>query len=76
MNRLLQLAAKGARPRASLARMMRRVCAHQFQIMHLPKLWRKPRKVGLDHSFGGSEFDDAALQPNHGSMSSVVGVQF
>jgi len=76
MNRQLQLAAKGARPRASHAQMMRIVCAHQIQIINLPRLWRKPRKAGPNHSFGGSEFDDAALQPNHGRMSSIVGVQF
>jgi hypothetical protein len=61
MNCLQQLAAKGARPRASHAQMMRIVCAHQVQIMNLPKLWRKPKKVGLNHSFEGSEFDDSAL---------------
>jgi hypothetical protein len=44
--------------------------------MNLPKLWRKPKKVGLNHSFEGSEFDDSAPQPDHGGMGSIIGAQF
>jgi hypothetical protein len=44
--------------------------------MYLPRRGRKLRKIGLNHSFEGLEFDDAAPQPDHGSMSSIVRVQF
>ncbi len=73
---LRQLATEGGRPRASHERMLKIDAAHQIQIMNLPKPWRKPKKVGLNHSFEGSEFDDSALQPDHGGMSSIVRVQF
>jgi hypothetical protein len=76
MNRLQRLAAKGARPRASHARMLRISAAHEIEMMNLLESGRKPKKVGLNHSIGGSEFDDSALQTDHGGMSSIVGVQF
>src|SRR5580765_227573 len=76
MNCLQQLAAKGARHRASHARMLRIDAAHQIEMMNLLKFGRKPKKIGWNHSFEGLEFDDSALQPDHGGMSSIVGVQF
>jgi len=76
MNCRQRLAGQGVRPRASHVRMMRIVYAQQVQMIDLRRLKGKPKKVGLNHSFEGSEFDDSALQPDHGGMSSIVGVQF
>jgi hypothetical protein len=76
MNCLQQLAAKAARPLASRERMLRIGVAHQIEMMNLLKSGRKPRKVGLNHSFEGSEFDDSASQPDHGGMGSIIRVQF
>ena len=76
MNWLQQLAAKGARPRASHERMLRIGAAHQIEMMNLIKSGRKPKKIGLNHSFEGLQFDDSAPQPNQCCMGSIVRAQF